>query len=49
MSELIEGLHKWLIDFAKNPSYRKRSDRQSRAAAFKIVRIKFSETDAKLN
>ena len=55
-SALIERLHKSLIVLAKNfaPSFRKRPDRLSKPAAFetwvdfKIIRIEFSETDAKL-
>ena len=56
ISELIERLQKSLIGLAKNfaPSFRKQPYRLSKPAAFeasvdfKIVRIEFSETYAKL-
>ena len=56
-SQLIERLHKSLIDLAKNfaLSFRKLPNRTSRQVPFKhwlyfkIVRIVFSEKDAKLN
>ena len=56
-SEVIERLHMSLTGLDKTfvPSFRKRPDRLSVAAAFeiwvafKIVRIEISETDAKWN